>query len=329
MSQKISPDIDLSIVIPMLNEEENIKQLHQQIKEVLKTLTYQTEIIYINDGSTDSTLDYLREIANQDDRVRILDLRRNFRQTAALSAGFDYSSGEVIITMDGDLQNDPSDIPKLISKLQEGFDVVSGWRVDRKDSLLTRTIPSRIANWIIGKVTGIRLHDYGCSLKAYRGRVIREVKLYSGMHRFIPALASWIGASVTEIPVTHHRRKFGKTKYGSSRLVRVILDLITVKFMLSFSSRPFQFFGMGGFALFLSGSLILAIQLYRKLFWDGYDLADKPIVLAGIFLAIIGIQFISLGLLAELVVRTYHESQGKPIYVIREKYGRIKTEAKS
>ncbi len=308
-------------MVPMFEEEENAAILHGQISAALDGLLNQeSEIIYINDGSTDQTLDVLKKIAEQDSRVTVLDLRRNYGQTAAMSAGFDQAGGKIIIAMDGDLQNDPSDIPKLLDELDKGFDVVSGWRKERKDNSLMRTFPSRIANWLIGRVTGVKLHDYGCSLKAYRSEILKDVKLYGEMHRFIPALAAWVGARITELPVQHHARQHGKAKYGISRTFRVLLDLITVKFLLSFSTSPLRMFGSAGGIASIAGGAVLLVQTWRKLFIDGYTLADKPIVLAGVFLVLLGVQLISIGLLAELVVRTYHESQGKPIYAVRDVY---------
>lgn len=317
----IALDMDLSIVIPMYEEEENVRILHERIKSSLDELQeLQSEIIYVNDGSKDRTLEELKKIARQDRRVTVLDLRRNYGQTAAMSAGFDRASGEIIVAMDGDLQNDPADIRMLLEELENGYDVVSGWRKNRKDNSLMRTFPSRVANWLIGVVTGVKLHDYGCSLKAYRAEILHDVKLYGEMHRFIPALASWVGARVTEMPVSHHARQHGKAKYGISRTFRVLLDLVTVKFLLSFSTSPLRMFGSVGAVSALAGGLILAVQTWRRLFIEGYTLADKPIVLAGVFLVLLGVQLISIGLLAELVVRTYHESQGKPVYAVRSAY---------
>ena len=313
--------MDLSIVVPMYEEEGNAALLHEQISAVLDDLKgLEAEIIYINDGSADRTLEELKKAAQQDSRVTVLDLRRNYGQTAAMSAGFDRASGKIIVAMDGDLQNDPSDIPILLEELEKGFDVVSGWRKDRKDNSLMRTFPSRIANWLIGQVTGVKLHDYGCSLKAYRGEILKDVKLYGEMHRFIPALAAWVGGRVTELPVKHHARQHGKAKYGINRTFRVILDLITVKFLLSFSTSPLRMFGSFGGISSLIGGGVLLVQTWRKLFIEGYTLADKPIVLAGVFLVLLGVQLFSIGLLAELVVRTYHESQNKPVYAVRTVY---------
>lgn len=317
--------MDLSIVVPMYEEEENAALLHGRISAALNALEeLESEIIYVNDGSRDQTLEKLKDIALGDPRVTVLDLRRNYGQTAAMSAGFDRAAGNVIVAMDGDLQNDPSDIPMLLEELEKGFDVVSGWRKERKDNSLMRTFPSRIANWLIGRVTGVRLHDYGCSLKAYRAEILRDVKLYGEMHRFIPALAAWAGARVTELPVKHHARQYGKAKYGINRTFKVILDLITVKFLLSFSTSPLRMFGSAGGISSLAGGLILLVQTWRRLFIEGYTLADKPIVLAGVFLVLLGVQLVSFGLLAELVVRTYHESQGKPVYAVRGVYNRQK-----
>jgi len=315
----ITFDMDLSIVIPMYEEEGNARILQERLTSALDDLQdLECEIIYVNDGSRDKTLDELRKIALEDSRVTVLDLRRNYGQTAAMSAGFDRASGMVIVAMDGDLQNDPADIRMLFEELENGYDVVSGWRKNRKDNSLMRTFPSRVANWLIGMVTGVKLHDYGCSLKAYRAEILHDVKLYGEMHRFIPALAFWAGARVTELPVRHHARRHGKAKYGISRTFRVLLDLVTVKFLLSFSTSPLRMFGSAGAVSAMAGGVILAIQTWRRLFIEGYTLADKPIVLAGVFLALLGVQLFSIGLLAELVVRTYHESQGKPVYAVRE-----------
>ena len=309
-------DIEISIVIPVLNEEGNVSPLYASIKEVMDGLNRDYEIIFIDDGSTDKTFGILEEIQARDKRVVVLGLRKNFGQTAALSAGFDYSRGEIIITMDGDLQNDPKDIPKFLEKIQD-YDVVSGWRVKRKEPFFTRRLPSIIANWLISTVTGVKLHDYGCTLKAYKKDVIKGIRLYGEMHRFIPALASWIGVSLIEIEVNHHPRRSGTSKYGLFRTVKVLLDLITVKFLQSFSTKPIQAFGLMGL---LSGGIGLLISIYlslEKLFY-GHDIGGRPLLLLGIFLMIIGLQLIIMGLLAEMMARIYHESQGKPIYMLKK-----------
>ncbi len=307
----------ISVVIPAYNEEQNISLLYQETREVLERLDCSWEIIFIDDGSSDTTLSVLQAIAQADDRVVAISFRRNFGQTAAMSAGFDYATGEVIITMDGDLQNDPADIPRLLQKIEEGYDVVTGWRFDRKDAFINRRLPSIIANKIISWTTRVALHDYGCTLKAFRREVIKNIRLYGEMHRFIPAIASGMGISYTEIKVNHRPRRFGTTKYGISRTIRVILDLITVKFLLSFATRPIQVFGLLGVVSGGVGFLLALIMTIQRQFFD-MPLADRPLLLLAVVLIFIGIQFISLGLIAELQARTYHESQQKPVYHIRE-----------
>lgn len=309
----------VSIVIPLYNEEENVDILHQRTKEAVDQLGLEYEILYIDDGSTDKTLAKLEEIQAKDKRVVVLSLRRNFGQTAAFAAGFDFARGDVVVTMDGDLQNDPKDIPKLLELIKD-HDLVSGWRKKRKDPFFTRRLPSMIANWVIGKVTGVKLHDYGCSLKAYRRDVIKNLKLYGEMHRFIPAVASWYGVRMAEVETTHYPRMKGKSKYGLSRTVKVILDLITVKFLQSFSTKPLQFFGPIGL---FSGAVGFLISLYlsiEKIFL-GRPIGGRPLLLLGILLIIVGIQLIGMGLLGEMLVRVYHESQRKPIYVIKKVFG--------
>lgn len=309
----------VSVVIPLYNEEENVLELHARLKAVLDTIGYDYEILFIDDGSTDGTLALLQDIQSQDRRVVVLSLRRNFGQTAAFAAGFDYSRGEIIVTMDGDLQNDPHDIPKLVEMMKDN-DLVSGWRKKRKDPFISRRLPSIMANWLISKVTGVNLHDYGCSLKAYKRDVIKNLKLYGEMHRFIPAVASWYGVRIAEVETTHHPRLRGKSKYGISRTVKVVLDLITVKFLQSFSTKPLQFFGPIGL---LSGALGFIISLYLamgKLFM-GREIGGRPLLLLGALLIIVGIQFIGMGLLGEMMVRVYHETQKKPIYVIKKVIG--------
>jgi glycosyltransferase involved in cell wall biosynthesis len=309
----------VSVVIPLYNEEENVRELHHRLKEVLDTIGTDYEVLFIDDGSTDSTLALLQEIQSGDSNVVVLSLRRNFGQTAAFAAGFDYSRGDIIITMDGDLQNDPHDIPKFIEMMKDN-DLVSGWRKKRKDPFISRRLPSIMANWLISKVTGVNLHDYGCSLKAYKRDVIKNLKLYGEMHRFIPAVASWYGVRIAEVETTHHPRLRGKSKYGISRTVKVVLDLITVKFLQSFSTKPLQFFGPIGL---FSGALGFFISLYLamgKLFM-GRDIGGRPLLLLGALLIIVGIQFIGMGLLGEMMVRVYHETQKKPIYVIKKVIG--------
>ncbi len=315
------PNIELSIVIPVLNEEENLRDLHSRLTQELSRLSMSYEIIMVDDGSTDKSLEVLRDITSVDPTVKVISFRRNFGQTAAMSAGFDHAQGDVIITMDADLQNDPVDIKRLLDKLAEGYDLVSGWRLKRHDGFLLRRLPSLLANRLIVKMTGVKIHDFGCSLKAYRREVIQHINLYGEMHRFIPALAKWVGANIAEIEVTHHPRTRGKSKYGISRTIRVILDLITVKFLMTFSTRPIQVFGLMGLISGLAGFAICSYLSMAKLFFPSEQtslLARMPMLMLGILLIVLGVQFITMGLLGELIVRTYHESQKKPIYVIRE-----------
>ena len=312
--------MDISVVVPLYNEEDNVQLLYEEIKGVLDTMAEQAEIVFVDDGSRDTTLAKLEVIQAGDDHVRVVSLRRNFGQTAAMTAGFDHARGGVIITMDGDLQNDPHDIPQLVGKLNEGYDVVTGWRHDRQDAFLSRRLPSQLANRLISWVTGVGLHDYGCTLKAFRREVIDNINLYGEMHRFIPAIASGMGISFTEVKVNHRARRFGTSKYGISRTIRVVLDLITVKFMLSYATRPLHVFGTVGVVSSLLGVLIaLVLTVQRQMY--GVALANRPLLLLAVLLIFMGIQFITIGLLAELVVRTYHESQKKPIYYVRKVLG--------
>lgn len=307
----------ISVVIPLYNEEENLPILNTSLLEVLKKLDRPFEIIYVDDGSNDRTFALLRSICVSTPQIKAIRFRRNFGQTAAMSAGFNYARGEIIVTMDGDLQNDPADIPLLLSKLDEGYDIVNGWRKARKDKLFSRKIPSMLANMIIGRTTGVRLHDYGCSLKAYRAEVIKNIPLYGDLHRFIPALASIYGARITEIPVTHHPRRHGKSKYTLSRTFRVIMDLITVLFLKSFAHRPLHIFGWSGGIFFVTGVAINTYLAIQKIFF-GASLANRPLLLLGSLLILAGLQMFGIGLLAEIQMRTYYESQGKPIYSIGE-----------
>ena len=309
----------LSVVIPLYNEEENIQLLHERLRKALDPLAQEYEILFVDDGSTDRTLSLLEKIQADDKRVIVLSLRRNFGQTAAFAAGFDFARGDVVVTMDGDLQNDPTDIPKLLEMIKDN-DLVSGWRKQRKDPFFTRRLPSIIANWLISKVTGVKLHDYGCSLKAYRREVIKNLKLYGEMHRFIPAVASWYGVRVAEVETVHHPRLHGKSKYGISRTIKVVLDLITVKFLQSFSTKPIQFFGPVGLLIGFLGFLILLYLTIDKLFF-GNPIGGRPLILLGALLIIVGIQLIGMGLLGEMLVRVYHESQRKPIYVMKKILG--------
>ena len=309
--------VDVSVVIPLFNEEENILELYSRLSPVLTDMGKNYEIIFIDDGSSDGTFDALKKIQYNDSHVWVIQLRRNFGQAAAFSAGFDLAHGNAIVTMDGDLQNDPDDIPKLLEKLAEGYDIVSGWRVDRKDLFLTRRVPSVAANVLISKVTGLELHDYGCSLKAYQQEVVKNIKLYGELHRFIPAIASWMGVKVAEIPVNHHPRRYGRSKYGIDRTVKVFLDLITVKFLLNYATRPLQIFGLAGLISFLAGMGLSIYLTVIRLFYD-QPLSNRPILLLAILLIMLGVQFVVMGLLGELIVRIYHESQGKSIYVVRD-----------
>lgn len=309
----------ISVIIPLYNEEENIQILHERLSDVLISLKEEYEIIYVDDGSIDKTPEYLEQIQSSDRHVVVISLRRNFGQTAAFAAGFDFARGDIVITMDGDLQNDPKDIPKLLELIKD-HDLVSGWRKDRKDPFISRRLPSMIANWLISKVTGVKLHDYGCSLKAYRKEIVKNLKLYGEMHRFIPAVASWYGIRVAEVETTHHPRLRGKSKYGISRTIKVILDLITVKFLQSFSTKPMQFFGPVGVLLGFIGtgiSLYLSLEKIIK----GTSIGNRPLLLLGALLIIVGVQFVGLGLLGEMIVRVYHESQKKPIYVVKKILG--------
>lgn len=309
----------VSIVVPLFNEEENVEVLHDSIIKVLDSNNLDYEIIYVDDGSNDSTLQLLDKLQSNHKNVLVLSLRRNFGQTAAFAAGFDFARGDIVITMDGDLQNDPKDIPRLLDAIKD-VDLVSGWRKRRKDPFLTRRLPSIIANWLISKVTGVRLHDYGCSLKAYRRDVVKNLRLYGEMHRFIPAVASWYGVRISEIETTHHPRLRGKSKYGISRTIRVLLDLITVKFLQSFSTKPMQFFGPMGLMFCLFGFCISLYLTIEKLF-GGLSIGGRPLLLFGVLLIIVGVQFVGMGLLGEMLVRVYHESQKKPIYAIKKILG--------
>ena len=306
----------VSVVIPLFNEVENVGELHRELTRSLESLDRPYEILMVDDGSSDGTLDRLLEIEAADARVRVLRLRRNFGQTAAFSAGFDHARGEVVVTSDGDLQNDPADIPKLLAKLDEGFDMVCGWRRRRQDPLSKR-LPSFFANRIISWSTGVLLHDYGCSLKAIRADVVKNLRLYGEMHRFIPAVASWMGVSVAEMEVNHRPRTRGRSKYGLGRTVRVLLDLFTVKFLLAYGTRPAHLFGVLGLISGGAGLGILVYLSFIRLFRDA-AIGGRPLLLMGALLFLTGVILVCFGLVAELMVRTYHESQGKPIYVVRE-----------
>lgn len=319
--------MDLSVVVPVYNEEESIHTLVQAVHSALIQLQRSYEILLIDDGSTDRTWQCMTELAQKVPHLKVIRFRRNFGQTAAMSAGFKESQGDIIITLDADLQNDPADIPLLLQKIDEGYDVVSGWRKDRKDPFLNRRLPSLIANALISRITGVALHDYGCTLKAYRREIAGNLRLYGEMHRFIPALASWVGGRIAEVPVSHHPRRFGTSKYGISRTLRVTLDLMTVKFLMRYSTHPIQIFGKIGLLFGLPGFLMLALMVFAHV---GYNLGFESLadlvqmvkrpswVITPFMLVLFFLQFISMGLLAEIQIRTYHESQGKATYVIRE-----------
>jgi len=317
-----SPEPRVSIVVPIYNEVESIPQLYARLTAELSQLGVAYEIIAVDDGSRDGSYALLSELASHDVRLRVVQFRRNFGQTAAFSAGFDRARGQVVVTIDADLQNDPADIGALLARIDEGYDVVSGWRERRHDAFINRRLPSMIANRLISWATGVHLHDYGCSLKAYRTEVVRGIKLYGELHRFIPAIASWQGVAVAELPVRHAARQYGTSKYGISRTLRVLLDLLTVRFLLSYATRPMQVFGLFGFLSMIAGGII-GIYLTWVKFALGAEIADRPLLLMAILLIILGIQFLSIGLLGELMVRTYFETQSKPIYVVREELNRV------
>ena len=308
----------LSIIVPFLNEEENLEALYQSIIGVLTPAGFDFEIIFIDDGSRDRGPEIVAGLAGRDQKIKVIRFRKNFGQTAAIAAGIKYASGDVIVPIDADLQNDPADIPKLVAKLDEGYDVVSGWRRNRQDTFVSRKLPSWLANRLISRITGVHLHDYGCTLKAYRAEVIKDIPLYGEMHRFLPAYTAWYGARITEMPTVHHARKFGVSKYGISRTFRVVLDLVVVKFLSNYLTKPMHFFGGAGiwflFFGFLSGlaAIILKVTGIRTF-------VATPLPLLSAILAVIGIQFILMGLLGEIMIRTYHEAQDKPTYIIKEK----------
>ncbi|HNP71616.1 MAG TPA: glycosyltransferase family 2 protein [Kouleothrix sp.] len=312
--------IDLSVVIPVLDEAENLPALAERLTRSLEALGASYEIIVVDDGSRDNSFAILRELARADARMRVVRLRRNFGQTAAFSAGFDRARGRVVVTLDADLQNDPDDIGMLLEKIDQGYDVVSGWRAFRQDPFLNRRLPSMIANWLISRVTGVHLHDFGCSLKAYRAEVLAGIRLYGELHRFIPAIASWQGVAVTELPVHHAPRRFGRSKYGIGRTLRVILDLITIRFLLSYGTRPMQIFGLLGLSISGLGFLLGLYLTYAKLV-AGESIGSRPLLMLAVLLIVVGVQLVTMGLIGELVVRTYYETQAKAIYVVREELG--------
>lgn len=307
----------LSVVVPIYNESENLPLLIEAIHQALVPTSIDYEIICVDDASTDGSAEILRQFAQQDGRLKAVLLRRNYGQTAGMAAGFDYAQGSIIVTMDGDLQNDPADIPLLLERLEQGYDLVSGWRKHRKDNRVTRLLPSMVANWLIGVMTGVKLHDYGCSLKAYRTEVIKDMNLYGELHRFLPALAFIEGAKITEIPVNHHPRRFGTSKYGLGRTLKVSMDLLTVYFMKKFLTKPMHIFGGLGLTSMVAG-MALGVYLTLLKIIDNQDIGDRPLLILAVVLFLTGIQLFSFGLLAELVMRTYHESQKRPIYRVRE-----------
>ncbi len=305
----------ISIVIPVFNESESISLLIKEIIKIMNEYELIFELIIINDGSKDKTLEVLKHLSSELNELTIIDLRKNYGQTAAMAAGFDYAKGDIIITLDGDLQNDPKDIPNLINTIHDGYDLVCGWRFNRKDKLINRRIPSVIANKLIGKVTGINLHDYGCSLKAFKKEIIKDIKLYGELHRFLPVLANIEGAQIKEVKVNHRERKYGKSKYGIDRTFRVLMDLLTVWFMNKFLTRPMYIFGFIGIASILSSLFMSSYLIIIKL--SGENIGNRPLLMFALILGIAGVQLFSFGLLGELLIRTYHESQNRPIYRVR------------
>lgn len=329
MSSVVVPDIsaavpldapsrpDVSVVVPIYNEVESLPRLLSAIEQTLNETTLVYEIICVDDGSTDGSTLLLKDLAPQHPRLRAILLRRNYGQTPAMAAGFNSATGKTIVTLDGDLQNDPADIPLLIAKLDEGYDLVNGWRKNRQDAALTRLLPSKIANWLIGRITGVKVHDYGCSLKAYRAELVADMNLYGELHRFLPALAFIEGAKITEMPVRHHARQFGRSKYGLGRTFRVVLDLMTIFFMKKFLTRPMHVFGFLGLVCMILGFFVGSYLTILKL-GLGQQIGDRPLLILVAILISTGVQFFSLGILGEMVMRTYHESQNRPIYRIRE-----------
>lgn len=313
---------NLSLIIPVYNEAENLPILYDCIRDVLRSIPSIWEIIFVEDGSRDHSFDVLKSLVEKDpEHVRVVAFRRNFGQTAAITAGIDHAQGEIIVLLDADLQNDPADIPLLLAKLDEGYDLVSGWRKDRKDNRLTRTLPSNLANSLISWVTGVYLHDYGCTLKAYRREVLEGFRLYGEMHRFIPVFAHSVGARITELPVRHHERKFGRANYGLDRTLKIILDLFTVKFLLNYSHKPMRLFGGAGMLLISGGGGLLFYLFIRRTF-EGVPVLGSPLFQLGVMFLILGFQSILMGLIAEILARTYHESQSKPTYTVKTVLGK-------
>ena len=310
-------NLQLSVVVPVYNEVESLPHLIEAIASTLNATQLTYELICVDDGSTDGSAEVLKKESRVRSYLRSIILRRNYGQTPAMAAGFNHAKGPIIITLDADLQNDPADIPQMLAKLEEGYDLVSGWRKNRQDAALTRLLPSKIANWLISKITGVQLHDYGCSLKAYRAELVADMNLYGELHRFLPALAYIEGARITEMPVNHHARRFGRSKYGLGRTFRVMMDLLTIFFMKKFLTRPMHVFGLFGVLAIASGLLLGLYLTYVKL-WSGQDIGDRPLLILAVLLLLAGMQLFSFGLLGELLMRTYHESQNRPIYRVRE-----------
>ena len=307
----------VSVIVPICDEVESLPHLLEAIATTVTAAGLSYEIICVDDGSTDGSAQYLKQQAQIRTDLRAVLLRRNYGQTAAIAAGFNYARGQAIVTLDADLQNDPADIPLLLAKLEEGYDLVSGWRKNRQDAALTRLLPSKIANWLIGRVTGVELHDYGCSLKAYRAELVADMNLYGELHRFLPALAYIEGAKITEMPVRHHARRYGRSKYGLGRTFRVLMDLLTIWFMKKFLTRPMHVFGLLGLISMLLGVALGGYLTFLKLA-QGAEIGNRPLLILAVVLLVTGVQLFSVGLLAELLMRTYHESQGRPIYRVRE-----------
>ncbi len=309
--------MDLSVVIPVYNEVESLPLLHKTVQAALKGIKHTWEVIYVDDGSSDGSVNVLEALAKEDPKhVAVVQFRRNFGQTTAIAAGIDHARGEIIVFLDADLQNDPADIPMMLEKLDEGYDVVSGWRKNREDNALTRNLPSHMANWLISQVTGVHLHDYGCTLKAYRREALTGFRLYGEMHRFIPVYANSVGAKIVEVPVRHHARKFGQSKYGLERTAKVILDLMAVQFLTRYANKPIYLFGGGGLILFLASFVTLLVLAVRRVF-EGTSISNSPIFVIAVMVGLMGTQSILMGLIAELLVRTYHESQAKTTYTVR------------
>jgi glycosyltransferase involved in cell wall biosynthesis len=309
----------ISVTVPFFNEENNVRPLYSQLKEVLEKENLNYEIIFVDDGSTDGTLKALKEIHHENRKVRVIKLRKNFGQTAALSAGFDHAQGEIIVSMDGDLQHNPRDLPKLLKKIEEGYDMVSGWREERKDPFFTRKLPSRVANWLIHLISGVDIHDFGTTFKAYRREIIKNIRLYGELHRFIPALASQLGASITEVPIENIPRRHGKSSYNLSRTIRVVFDLITVKFLISYSTKPLQIFGIWGSVFSLAGFIIgLYLTIKKFLYHTALMVEHGPLLMLAILLIVTGFQFVTMGLLGEMITRVYYETRNKPTYSVEK-----------